>query len=102
MHAWADRKKTVEVGDENANDMESFAQGLVRQSMPWGRFLPVDFGSGFGTMLQGVPGFLAPREGPNVALPKGHITIVLDMAPASLMSLQVGDPLTFTLPEPPR
>lgn len=29
-------------------------------------------------------------------------TIVLDMAPASLASLQVGDPFTFTLPEPPK
>ena len=47
MRAWANGKKTVEVGDENANDMESFA-------------------------------------------------------PASLASLQAGDPLTFTLPEPPK
>ena len=29
-------------------------------------------------------------------------TIVLDMSPASLTSMQVGDPFTFTVPEPPR
>jgi len=36
-----------------------------------------------------------------VHTPEGQ-TIVLDMSPASLTSLQVGDPLTFTLPEPPK
>lgn len=36
-----------------------------------------------------------------VHTPEGQ-TIVLDMSPASLTSLQVGDPLTFMLPEPPR
>jgi hypothetical protein len=36
-----------------------------------------------------------------VQTPEGQ-TIVLDMAPASLTSIQVGDPLTFTLPKPPQ
>jgi len=27
---------------------------------------------------------------------------VLDMSPASLTSIHVGDPLTFTLPKPPQ
>ena len=36
-----------------------------------------------------------------VHTPEGQ-TIVLDMSPASLTSMQVGDPFTFTLPEPAR
>ena len=36
-----------------------------------------------------------------VHTPEGQ-TIVLDMSPASLTSMQVGDPFTFTIPEPPR
>ena len=36
-----------------------------------------------------------------VHTPEGQ-TIVLDMSPASLTSMQVGDPFTFTAPEPPR
>ena len=36
-----------------------------------------------------------------VHTPEGQ-TIVLDMSPASLTSMQVGDPFTFTVPEPPR
>ena len=36
-----------------------------------------------------------------VHTPEGQ-TIVLDMSPASLTSVQVGDPFTFTVPEPPR
>ena len=36
-----------------------------------------------------------------VHTPEGQ-TIVLDMSPASLTSMQVGDPFAFTVPEPPR
>jgi hypothetical protein len=36
-----------------------------------------------------------------VHTPEGQ-TIVLEMSPASLTSMQVGDPFTFTVPEPPR
>ena len=36
-----------------------------------------------------------------VHTPEGQ-TIVLDMSPASLTGMQVGDPLTFTIPEPPK
>jgi len=36
-----------------------------------------------------------------VHTPEGQ-TIVLDMSSASLTSMQVGDPFTFTIPEPPR
>ena len=36
-----------------------------------------------------------------VQTPEGQ-TIVLDMSPASLTSMQVGDPLTFTIPETPK
>lgn len=36
-----------------------------------------------------------------VHTPEGQ-TIVLNMSPASLISMQVGDPLTFSLPVPPR
>ncbi len=36
-----------------------------------------------------------------VHTPEGQ-TIVLAMSPASITSIQVGDPFTFTLPEPPR
>jgi hypothetical protein len=36
-----------------------------------------------------------------VHTPEGQ-TIVLDMSPASLTNMQVGDPLTFTLPKPPQ
>jgi len=36
-----------------------------------------------------------------VQTPEGQ-TIAMDMSPASLTSIQVGDPLTFTLPKPPQ
>jgi hypothetical protein len=38
-----------------------------------GSFLPFDFGSSFGTILQGIHGFLPPLAGPNGAVPKVHI-----------------------------
>ena len=51
---------------------ELLAQGIVRQLMPRGRFLPFDFGSSFGTMSHGIHGFLSPLEDHNVAVPKVH------------------------------
>jgi pimeloyl-ACP methyl ester carboxylesterase len=41
--------------------------------MALGSFLPFDFGSSFGTILQGIHGFLPPLAGPNGAVPKVHI-----------------------------
>jgi hypothetical protein len=38
--------------------------------MALGSFLPFDFGSSFGTILQGIHGFLPPLAGPNGAVPK--------------------------------
>jgi hypothetical protein len=41
--------------------------------MALGSLLPFDFGSSFGTILQGIHGFLPPLAGPNGAVPKVHI-----------------------------
>ena len=38
-----------------------------------GSFLPFDFGSSFGTVSQGIHGFLPPLEGSDIAVPKVHI-----------------------------
>jgi len=48
---------------------ELLVQGMVRQLMPWGSFLPFDFGSSFSTISQGIHGFVPPLEGPNAAVP---------------------------------
>jgi hypothetical protein len=42
--------------------------------MALGSFLPFDFGSSFGTILQGIHGFLPPLAGPNGAVPKVHFS----------------------------
>ena len=60
-------------GDENENYTGVVSSGIVRQLMALGSFLPFDFGSSFGTILQGIHGFLPPLAGPNGAVPKVHI-----------------------------
>ena len=57
-------------GDENENYTGVVSSGIVRQLMALGSFLPFDFGSSFGTILQGIHGFLPPLAGPNGAVPK--------------------------------
>jgi hypothetical protein len=61
-------------GDEKTKTtQESLTQGMVRQLIPWGSFLPFDFGSSFGTPSPGVHEFLPRLEGSDVAVPKVHI-----------------------------
>ena len=63
-HRWGTRTKTTR---------ESLAQSMVRELIPWGSFLPCDFGSSFGTISQSVHRFLPPLEGLDVAVPNVHI-----------------------------
>ena len=78
---WNGQTVTVQVPSQASEDIKGRdAQGIVRATV-----------SAVDTTINRV----------KVRTPEGQ-TIVLDMAPASLTSLQVGDPLTFTLPEPPK
>jgi hypothetical protein len=78
---WNGQTVTVQVPSHSSADIKGRdAQGIVRATV-----------SAVDTTINRV----------KVRTPEGQ-TIVLDMAAASLTSLQVGDPFTFTLPESPR
>jgi hypothetical protein len=78
---WNGQTVTVQVPSHSSADIKGRdAQGIVRATV-----------SAVDTTINRV----------KVHTPEGQ-TIVLDMSPASLTSMQVGDPFTFTLPEPPR
>ena len=78
---WNGQTVTVEVPSHSSADIKGMdAQGIVRATVT-----AVD------TTINRV----------KVHTPEGQ-TIVLDMSPASLTSLQVGDPFTFTVPGPAR
>jgi translation elongation factor EF-1alpha len=78
---WNGQTVTVQVPSHSSEDIKGKdAQGIVRATVT-----AVD------TTINQV----------KVHTPEGQ-TIVLDMSPASLTSMQVGDPLTFTVPEPAR
>jgi len=78
---WNGQTVTVQVPSHSSADIKGRdAQGIVRATV-----------SAVDTTINRV----------KVRTPEGQ-TIVLDMAPASLTSLQVGDPFMFTLPEPPK
>jgi hypothetical protein len=78
---WNGQTVTVQVPSQSSEDIKGRdAQGIVRATVT-----AVD------TTINRV----------KVHTPEGQ-TIVLDMSPASLTSMQVGDPFTFTLPEPAR
>jgi hypothetical protein len=78
---WNGQTVTVQVPSQSSADIKGRdAQGIVRATVT-----AVD------TTTNRV----------KVHTPEGQ-TIVLAMSPASLTSLQVGDTLTFALPEPPR
>jgi hypothetical protein len=78
---WNGQTVTVQVPSQASADIKgSDAQGVVRATV-----------SAVDTTINRV----------KVRTSEGQ-TIVLDMAPASLTSLQVGDPFTFMLPEPPK
>jgi hypothetical protein len=78
---WNGQTVTVQVPSHSLEDIKvSDPQGIVRATVT-----AVD------TTINRV----------KVHTPEGQ-TIVLDMSPASRISMQVGDPLTFSLPAPPR
>ena len=78
---WNGQTVTVQVPSHSSTDIKGRdAQGIVHATV-----------SAVDTTINRV----------KVHTPEGQ-TIVLDMSPASLTSMQVGDPLTFTIPEPPR
>jgi hypothetical protein len=78
---WNGQTVTVEVPSSSSTDIKGRdAQGIVQATV-----------SAVDTTINRV----------KVHTPEGQ-TIVLDMSPASLTSMQVGDPFTFTAPEPPR
>src|ERR1043166_3723491 len=78
---WNGQTVTVQVPSQSSEDIKGRdAQGIVHATV-----------SAVDTTINRV----------KVHTPEGQ-TIVLDMSPASLTSMQVGDPLTFTVPEPPR
>ena len=78
---WNGQTVTVEVPSHSSADIKGMdAQGIVRATVT-----AVD------TTVNRV----------KVHTPEGQ-TIVLDMSPASLTSMQVGDPFTFTVPGPAR
>jgi hypothetical protein len=78
---WDGQTVTVQVPSQSSADIKGRdAQGIVHATV-----------SAVDTTINRV----------KVHTPDGQ-TIVLDMSPASLTSMQVGDPLTFTMPEPPR
>jgi hypothetical protein len=78
---WNGQTVTVQVPSQSSEDIKGRdAQGIVRATVT-----AVD------TTTNRV----------KVHTPEGQ-TIVLDLSPASLTSMQVGDPLTLTVPEPAR
>ena len=78
---WNGQTVTVQVPSHASEDVKGRdAQGIVRATV-----------SAVDTTTNRV----------KVHTPEGQ-TIVLDMSPASLTNMQVGDPLTFTLPKPSR
>jgi len=78
---WNGQTVTVQVPSQSSEDIKGRdAQGIVRATVT-----AVD------TTINRV----------KVHTPEGQ-TIVLDMSPASLTSMQVGDSFTFMLPEPAR
>jgi hypothetical protein len=78
---WNGQTVTVQVPSQSSADIQGRdAQGIVRATVT-----AVD------TTINRV----------KVHTPEGQ-TIVLEMSPASLTSMQVGDPLTFMVPEPAR
>jgi hypothetical protein len=78
---WNGQTVTVQVPSHASEDIKGRdAQGIVRATV-----------SAVDTTTNRV----------KVHTPEGQ-TIVLDMSPASLTNMQVGDPLTFTLPKPPQ
>ena len=78
---WNGQTVTVQVPSHSSTDIKGRdAQGIVHATV-----------SAVDTTINRV----------KVHTPEGQ-TIVLDMSPASLTSMQVGDPFTFTVPEPPR
>jgi hypothetical protein len=78
---WNGQTVTVQVPSQSSEDIKGQdAQGIVHATVT-----AVD------TTINRV----------KVHTPEGQ-TIVLDMSPASLTSMQVGDSFTFTIPEPPR
>jgi len=78
---WNGQMVTVQVPSQSSADIKGRdAQGIVRATVT-----AVD------TTINRV----------KVHTPEGQ-TIVLAMSPTSLTGMQVGDSLTFTLPEPPR
>src|SRR4029453_5851910 len=78
---WNGQTVTVQLPSQSSEDIKGRdAQGIVHAT------------------VSAVDTTIHPGEGQT---PEGQ-TIVLDMSSASLTSMQVGDPLTFTVPEPPR
>jgi len=78
---WNGQTVTVQVPSHSSTDIKGRdAQGIVHATV-----------SAVDTTINRV----------KVHTPEGQ-TIVLDMSSASLTSMQVGDPFTFTIPEPPR
>jgi len=60
-------------GDENENHIGVVSPGYGASTHAVSSFLPFDFGSSFGTISQGIHGFLPTLEGSDVAVPKVHI-----------------------------
>ena len=78
---WNGQTVTVQVPSQSSEDIKGRdAQGIVHATV-----------SAVDTTINRV----------KVHTPEGQ-TIVLDMSPASLTGMQVGDPFTFTIPETPK